>query len=56
MATDGERVPTNETAIRRVAEKLGREVDVAVAARGDLLRAIERGYAAVLYLYRPGVM
>jgi hypothetical protein len=34
--------PTNEPAIRRVAEKLGREVDLAVAARGDLLRAIER--------------
>jgi hypothetical protein len=34
--------PTNEPAIRRVAEKLGREVDIAVAARGDLLRAIER--------------
>jgi hypothetical protein len=36
--------PTNEPAIRRVAEKLGREVDVAVAARGDLLRAIERAH------------
>ena len=36
--------PTNEPAIRRVAEKLGREVDIAVAARGDLLRAIERAY------------
>jgi MshEN domain len=34
--------PTNEPAIRRVAEKLGLEVDLAVAARGDLLRAIER--------------
>jgi hypothetical protein len=34
--------PTNEPAIRRVAEKLGREVDIAVAARTDLLRAIER--------------
>jgi MshEN domain len=36
--------PTNEPAIRRVAEKLGREVDVAVAARGDLLRAIGRAH------------
>ncbi len=36
--------PTNEPAIRRVAEKLGREVDLAVAARGDLLRAIERAH------------
>jgi len=36
--------PTNEPAIRRVAEKLGREIDVAVAARGDLLRAIERAH------------
>jgi hypothetical protein len=34
--------PTNEPAIRRVAEKLGRDVDIAVAARSDLLRAIER--------------
>jgi Type II secretion system (T2SS), protein E, N-terminal domain len=34
--------PTNEPAIRRVAEKIGREVDLAVAARTDLLRAIER--------------
>ena len=34
--------PTNEPAIRRVAEKIGRDVDIAVAARGDLLRAIER--------------
>src|SRR5829696_1291758 len=34
--------PTNEPAIRRVAEKLGRDVDIAVAARRDLLRAIER--------------
>ena len=36
--------PTNEPAIRRVAEKLGREVDLAVAARGDLLRAIARAH------------
>jgi Type II secretion system (T2SS), protein E, N-terminal domain len=36
--------PTNEPAIRRVAERLGREVDIAVAARGDLLRAIERAH------------
>ena len=36
--------PTNEPAIRRVAEKLGREVDLAVAARSDLLRAIERAH------------
>jgi outer membrane biosynthesis protein TonB len=34
--------PTNEPAIRRVAEKLGRDVDIAVAARSDLLRAIQR--------------
>jgi outer membrane biosynthesis protein TonB len=34
--------PTNEPAIRRVAEKLGRDVDIAVAARRDLLRAIQR--------------
>jgi hypothetical protein len=34
--------PTNEPAIRRVAEKLGRDVDIAVAARSDLFRAIER--------------
>jgi len=34
--------PTNEPAIRVVAEKLGRDVDIAVAARRDLLRAIER--------------
>jgi len=34
--------PTNEPAIRRVAEKLGQDVDIAVAARTDLLRAIER--------------
>jgi hypothetical protein len=34
--------PTNEPAIRRVAEKIGRDVDLAVAARSDLLRAIER--------------
>ncbi len=36
--------PTNEPAIRRVAEKLGRDVDIAVAARSDLLRAIERAH------------
>src|SRR5215216_2452101 len=36
--------PTNEPAIRRVAEKLGRDVDIAVAARRDLLRAIERAH------------
>jgi hypothetical protein len=36
--------PTNEPAIRRVAEKLGRPVDLAVAARSDLLRAIERAH------------
>jgi Type II secretion system (T2SS), protein E, N-terminal domain len=34
--------PTNEPAIRRVAEKLGCDVDIAVAARTDLLRAVER--------------
>ena len=34
--------PTNEPAIRLVAEKVGRDVDIAVAARSDLLRAIER--------------
>jgi hypothetical protein len=34
--------PTNEPAIRRVAEKLGRDVDIAVAARSDLLCAIDR--------------
>ena len=34
--------PTNEPAIRRVAEKIGRDADIAVAARSDLLRAIER--------------
>ena len=40
--------PTNEPAIRLVAQKLGREVDVAVAARGDLLRAIERVHGPVV--------
>jgi hypothetical protein len=34
--------PTNEPAIRRVAEKIGRDVTIAVAARSDLLTAIER--------------
>ena len=45
--------PTNEPAIRRVAEKLGREVDVAVAARGDLLRAIERAHGHVVEAAPP---
>jgi MshEN domain len=40
--------PTNEPAIRRVAEKIGREVDLAVAARNDLLRAIERANGHVV--------
>jgi hypothetical protein len=40
--------PTNEPAIRRVAEKIGREVDIAVAARSDLLRAIERANGHVV--------
>jgi hypothetical protein len=40
--------PTNEPAIRRVAEKIGRDVDLAVAARSDLLRAIERANGHVV--------
>jgi Type II secretion system (T2SS), protein E, N-terminal domain len=40
--------PTNEPAIRRVAERIGREVDLAVAARSDLLRAIERANGHVV--------
>jgi Type II secretion system (T2SS), protein E, N-terminal domain len=47
--------PTNEPAIRRVAEKLGREVDVAVAARGDLLRAIERAHGHAVEPLPPPV-
>jgi MshEN domain len=39
--------PTNEPAIRRVAEKLGCDVDIAVAARTDLLRAVERVHGHV---------
>jgi MshEN domain len=39
--------PTNEPAIRRVAEKLGCDVDIAVAARTDLLRAVERVHGRV---------
>jgi len=40
--------PTNEPAIRRVAEKIGRDVELAVAARSDLLRAIERANGHVV--------
>src|SRR5919108_6119224 len=40
--------PTNEPAIRRVAEKIGRDIDIAVAARTDLLRAIERANGHVV--------
>ena len=40
--------PTNEPAIRRVADKIGRDVELAVAARSDLLRAIERANGHVV--------
>jgi hypothetical protein len=45
--------PTNEPAIRRVAEKLGVELELAVAARSDLLKAIQRAYRAPVAIPEP---